>query len=107
MNDLLVKESVYSDSRVQTEKKLEIPKMFSVMLVNDDYTPMDFVVQILRHFFYCNVEKAISVMLQVHNSGIGICGVFTKDVAETKVAQVNEFSRSHEHPLLCMMQPSL
>lgn len=84
---------------------LKRPKRFKVILLNDDYTPMDFVVEVLKHFFSLNEVMATQVMLQVHVLGKGICGVFTRDVAETKVAQVNDYARSNEHPLLCTMEP--
>ena len=80
------------------------PPMYQVVLMNDDYTPMDFVVSVLQSFFAMNREKATQVMLQVHTRGKGICGVFTREVAETKVTQVNEFSRKHHHPLLCTLE---
>lgn len=90
---------------VEAEKPaLKPPPLYKVILLNDDYTPMDFVVQILEHFFGMNREKATQVMLHVHTRGRGICGVYTHDIAETKVAQVNEFSRRHQHPLLCTME---
>jgi ATP-dependent Clp protease adaptor protein ClpS len=78
--------------------------LFQVVLVNDDFTPMDFVVEVLMDFFAMNEEKATQVMLHVHTRGVGVCGVFTRDVAETKVQLVNEHSRRHQHPLLCTMQ---
>jgi ATP-dependent Clp protease adaptor protein ClpS len=80
------------------------PPMYQVVLLNDDYTPMDFVVSVLQSFFAMNREKATQVMLHVHTRGKGICGVFTREVAETKVTQVNEFSRKHHHPLLCTLE---
>lgn len=80
------------------------PPLYSVLLLNDDYTPMDFVVEVLMHFFALNAEKATQVMLHVHTRGRGVCGVFTREVAESKVAQVNEFSRINQHPLLCTME---
>lgn len=80
------------------------PPLYSVMVLNDDFTPMDFVVEVLEYFFAMNREKATQVMLHVHTRGRGVCGVFTRDVAESKVTQVNEFSRSHQHPLLCVME---
>jgi len=84
--------------------KLKQPPMYKVMLLNDDYTPMDFVVKILELFFQLNQERATQVMLHVHTKGVGVCGVFTRDIAETKVAQVNEYSRKNQHPLLCTME---
>ncbi len=80
------------------------PPLYKVVLLNDDYTPMDFVVHVLESFFKMNRDKATQVMLQVHTEGKGVCGVFTREIAETKVAQVNDFARSHQHPLLCTME---
>jgi ATP-dependent Clp protease adaptor protein ClpS len=80
------------------------PPLYQVVLLNDDYTPMDFVVEVLQVFFGMNREKATQVMLHVHTRGKGVCGVFTREVAETKVTQVNEFSQHHQHPLLCTME---
>ncbi len=90
---------------VITEKpKLERPPLYKVVLLNDDYTPMDFVVAVLRSFFDMNVEKATQIMLKVHTEGKGVCGVFAKDVAETKAAQVNAYARDCEQPLLCSVE---
>lgn len=80
------------------------PKKYNVFLMNDDYTPMDFVVDVLRRFFYLSEDQAVRVMLQVHTQGRGICGLFTHDIAETKVALVNDYARVNEHPLLCSME---
>jgi ATP-dependent Clp protease adaptor protein ClpS len=80
------------------------PPMYQVVLLNDDYTPMDFVVTVLQQFFALDLERATQVMLHVHTRGRGVCGVFTREVAESKVAQVNEFSRMNQHPLLCTME---
>ena len=84
--------------------ELSRPSMYQVVLLNDDYTPMDFVVEVLQLFFGMNHEKATQVMLHVHTRGKGVCGVYVREVAETKVTQVNEFSRHHQHPLLCSME---
>jgi ATP-dependent Clp protease adaptor protein ClpS len=84
--------------------KTKPPPMFKVLLLNDDYTPMDFVVDVLQQFFSMDLDKATQVMLHVHTRGRGVCGVFTREVAETKVAQVNEYSRMNQHPLLCTME---
>ena len=84
--------------------KLKRPPMYRVLLVNDDFTPMEFVVHILQTFFAMNQEKATQIMLHVHTRGKGVCGVYTHDVAETKVGHVNVYSRKHEHPLLCTME---
>ena len=86
------------------ETKTKKPSMYKVLLLNDDYTPMEFVVHILQRFFRMTVEQATEVMLHVHQKGVGICGVFTFEVAETKVAQVLELARRNEHPLQCTME---
>lgn len=88
----------------EAEPKLKRPPLYKVVLINDDFTPMDFVVEILTDYFNMNEEKATQVMLQVHTQGIGVCGVFTQDVAETKVYIVNEYSRENHHPLMCEME---
>lgn len=83
------------------EPELEQPRMFKVVLLNDDYTPMDFVIDVLMRFFQLNYEKATQVMLHVHTRGKGVCGVYTYQIAEAKAKIVNDFSREHEHPLQC------
>lgn len=88
----------------EAKPKLKKPPLFKVLLLNDDYTPMEFVVHVLETFFRMDREKATQVMLHVHTRGVGVCGVFTRDVAETKVSQVNDFSRNHQHPLMCTME---
>lgn len=88
----------------EAKPKLKRPPMYKVVLLNDDYTPMEFVVRVLETFFQMGREKATQIMLHVHTRGKGVCGVFTREIAETKVAQVNEFSRSHQHPLLCTLE---
>ncbi|KAF3981359.1 MAG: ATP-dependent Clp protease adapter ClpS [Methylococcales symbiont of Hymedesmia sp. n. MRB-2018] len=88
----------------EARPKLKRPPLFKVMLLNDDFTPMDFVVEILTDYFNMNEEKATQVMLQVHTEGVGICGIYARDVAETKVHIVNEYSREHHHPLMCSME---
>ena len=80
------------------------PPQYQVLLLNDDYTPMDFVVEVLQQFFAMDLEKATQVMLHVHTRGRGICGVFTREVAESKGALVNEYARMNQHPLLCTME---
>ncbi|MCD9026909.1 ATP-dependent Clp protease adapter ClpS [Luteimonas sp. BDR2-5] len=80
------------------------PPLYSVLLLNDDYTPMDFVVDVLVRFFALDIERATQVMLHVHTRGRGVCGVYSREVAESKVAQVNEYSRLNLHPLLCTME---
>ena len=86
------------------QTKLAPPPLYTVVLLNDDFTPMEFVVSVLQMFFALDHSRATQVMLAVHTRGKGVCGVFTHEVAETKVIQVNEFSRSHQHPLLCVME---
>jgi ATP-dependent Clp protease adaptor protein ClpS len=88
----------------EAKPKLKRPPLFKVLLLNDDYTPMEFVVEVLESFFQMDRAKATQVMLHVHTRGRGVCGVFTRDIAETKVAQVNDYSRSNQHPLLCSME---
>ena len=90
---------------VKEKPALKEPRKYRVVLLNDDYTPMEFVVDILKRFFHLNETLATQVMLQVHFQGRGVCGVFTRDIAETKVAQVNDYARSNQHPLLCSMEP--
>ncbi|MDP1930678.1 MAG: ATP-dependent Clp protease adapter ClpS [Gammaproteobacteria bacterium] len=84
--------------------KVTQPPLYKVVLFNDDYTPMDFVVDVLCSFFGMNVEKATQIMLKVHTEGKAVCGVFSKDVAETKAQQVNDYSRECEQPLLCNVE---
>lgn len=88
----------------ELKPKLKKPPLYKVILLNDDFTPMDFVIEILMIFFAMPHEKATQVMLQIHTRGIGVCGTYSKDVAETKVYLVNEYSRAHQHPLLCTME---
>ena len=93
------------DLAVQEAKpRLKVPSLYKVILNNDDYTPMDFVIQILELFFSMNSENATRIMLDVHTNGKGICGIFSREIAETKVAQVNNYSRENQHPLLCTME---
>ena len=84
--------------------KLAKPPLWKVVLLNDDYTPMEFVVEVLQTFFTLDREQATRVMLHVHQKGKGVCGVFTREIAETKVAQVTQFARESRHPLLCEME---
>ncbi len=88
----------------EAEPKLKRPPMYKVILINDDYTPMEFVVHILEIFFIMDRETATRVMLEVHTRGMGVCGIFSHETAETKVSQVNHYSRKHEHPLMCTME---
>ncbi len=93
------------DVVLEAEKsKLKPPPMFKVILLNDDFTPMDFVVAVLQTFFSMNREQAMQIMLKVHMDGAGVCGVYPNDVAITKVEQVVTFARQHQHPLRCVME---
>ncbi len=93
------------DTALETAKpKLKKPRMYRVIINNDDYTPMEFVVHILENFFSMDRAKATRIMLDVHNNGKGICGLFTRDTAETKTMQVNDYSKKHDHPLMCSME---
>ena len=89
---------------VETRPRNKKPSMYKVLMLNDDYTPMEFVVHVLERFFAMNTEKATQVMLNVHRRGVGICGVFPYEVAETKVTQVMDFAREHQHPLQCTLE---
>lgn len=84
--------------------KAKPPKRYHVVLLNDDFTPMEFVVEVLQKFFAMNEQQAYAVMLKVHHDGKGICGTFSREIAEMKVIQVNRFSREHKHPLMCQME---
>jgi ATP-dependent Clp protease adaptor protein ClpS len=92
--------AVITKTRPQTKR----PNMYRVLLLNDDYTPMEFVVHVLERFFNKDRETATRIMLHVHQNGIGECGIFTYEVAETKVTQVMDFARKHQHPLQCVME---
>lgn len=88
----------------EAKPKLKRPPLYKVILLNDDFTPMDFVIEILTDYFGMDEEKATHVMLQIHTQGTGVCGLFSKDVAETKVHIVNDYSRENHHPLMCSME---
>jgi len=88
----------------RTEPKTKKPSLYRVLLLNDDYTPMEFVVHVLERFFQKDRDQATRIMLHVHNHGVGECGVFTYEVAETKVTQVMDFARQNQHPLQCVME---
>ena len=88
----------------RTKPKTKRPNLYRVLLLNDDYTPMEFVVHVLERFFNKQREAATEIMLHVHHHGVGECGVFTYEVAETKVTQVMDFARKHQHPLQCVME---
>jgi ATP-dependent Clp protease adaptor protein ClpS len=89
---------------VKAKPKTKKPSMYKVLMLNDDYTPMEFVVHVLEQFFSKNREEATRIMLHVHQRGVGVCGVFTYEVAETKVTQVIDYARQHQHPLQCTLE---
>jgi ATP-dependent Clp protease adaptor protein ClpS len=94
-----------NDSVLEAKKaKVKLPPMYKVLLLNDDYTPMEFVVLVLQKFFGMTRERATQVMLKVHREGMGICGVYPRDVASTKVQHVAAYARKHQHPLQCVME---
>ena len=88
----------------RTKPKLRHPRLYKVIMLNDDYTPMDFVVHVLEYFFSMQSEQATQIMLIVHKEGKAICGTYSRDVAETKAEQVNSYSRQNEHPLICSIE---
>lgn len=98
-----LQEQSVTESEAVTE--LKEPRKYKVVLINDDYTPMEFVVDVLKHFFHLSEELSTQLMLQVHVLGRAVCGIFTRDIAETKVVLVNEYARANQHPLLCSMEP--
>ena len=105
--ELPVSPNTHEDHAVVMERetqRVEPPPMFRVILLNDDYTPMEFVVMVIQEFFYKDQETATRIMLQVHIEGKGVCGIYTNDVAATKVQQVTEISREAGHPLQCTME---
>lgn len=89
---------------IKDENELNIPPMYKILLLNDDFTPMDFVVEVLQMFFSMDQERATQTMLKVHTEGAAVCGVYPSDIASTKVNQVVEFARSNQHPLRCVME---
>lgn len=97
----------YSSTETVTENKVLIkkPKLYKVILLNDDYTPMEYVVQLLKVVFRKNENEAVNIMLMVHKKGSGVCGIFTKEIAETKVETVLKMAKSDQHPLKCIMEP--
>ena len=88
----------------EARPRLKRPPLYKVVLLNDDYTPMEFVVDVLQNIFGMDRMKATRIMLEVHTRGKGVCGVYTYEIAETKVSQVNSYSQQHQHPLLCTME---
>ncbi|MDD3762841.1 MAG: ATP-dependent Clp protease adapter ClpS [Nevskiales bacterium] len=104
MSDEVKKDSGQGLVVEEAKPKLAQPPLYKVVMLNDDYTPMDFVVQVLQQFFHHSREKAVQIMLQVHTHGRGVAGVFPAEIAETKTAQVNGYARQHHHPLLTVME---
>jgi ATP-dependent Clp protease adaptor protein ClpS len=96
--------TVEADPDFLTETRLQKPSLYKVLLLNDDYTPMEFVVHILQHLFGKSMEDATAIMLQIHHTGSGLCGIYTLEVAETKVMQVMALGRRHQHPLQCTLE---
>jgi ATP-dependent Clp protease adaptor protein ClpS len=94
----------HDDLAELTRHRVAPPPMYKVILHNDDYTPMDFVIDVLTRFFNMQYEKASEIMLKVHYDGSAVCGIFTADIAETKVQQVVQYAKEHQHPLLCTME---
>lgn len=88
----------------ESKPKVKKPPLYQVVMLNDDYTPMDFVVEVLQSIFQMGRDTAVQVMLEVHTRGKAVAGVFTAEIAETKVAQVHEYARKHQHPLLCTLE---
>ena len=88
----------------KTRARTQRPPLYKVLLLNDDYTPMDFVIDVLQRFFSLDTEQATRIMLKVHNEGRGACGIFPRDIAATKVEQVLAYARQHQHPLACIME---
>ncbi|MGH6941397.1 MULTISPECIES: ATP-dependent Clp protease adapter ClpS [Hypericibacter] len=103
-NDKTTKDDRETGVVVKSKPKTKKPSMYKVLLLNDDYTPMEFVVHVLERFFSKSREDATRIMLHVHRRGVGVCGVYTYEVAETKVNQVIDFARRHEHPLQCTLE---
>jgi ATP-dependent Clp protease adaptor protein ClpS len=86
--------------------RLQRPRLYQVILLNDDYTPMEFVVELIEQFFYKSRENATQIMLKIHTEGKGVCAVYTQDIAETKADLVNQYAQDHQHPLLCQIEPA-
>lgn len=88
----------------ETQEELKEPSMYKVLIINDDFTPMDFVIDVLERFFRMGEERATQVMMHVHTRGKGLCGIFTHEIAETKMLNVNKYAKDSKHPLLCVME---
>lgn len=96
----------HSEAVILAQEKIEQkpPSMYKILLLNDDFTPMEFVIEVLKNFFSMNQEQATRIMLEVHMEGVGVCGIYPSDIASTKVSQVIEFARKNQHPLRCIME---
>lgn len=104
MSDEVRRDSGQGLALEEAKPKLQPPPQFKVVMINDDYTPMEFVVQVLQQFFHHTREKAVQIMMQIHTAGRGTAGIYPVEIAETKTAQVNAFARKHQHPLLTVME---
>ena len=104
MGDPDIRKQTQNNTATKTKPKVQRPAMFKVLLLNDDYTTMEFVVHVLQKFFSKSVEEATHIMLHVHHKGLGICGFYPHEIAETKVAQVVDYARKNEFPLQCTME---
>lgn len=101
----LVEQRAFEVAEEILQPKLDVPRKYKVVLVNDDYSPMDFVVDVLRRFFHLSESLAEHIMMEIHTQGKGVGGIYTHEIAETKVAHVREYAKLNEHPLLCKMEP--
>lgn len=97
-------QSSATEPELAQEIQIQRPPMYRILLLNDDFTPMDFVVDVLKHFFHKTEEESIQLMLQIHHQDQAVCGIYTYEIAEQKVNQVNHYSQQHQHPLQCMME---
>ena len=97
-------DQVDGNTKLATKPKTKIPSLYRVLMMNDDYTPMEFVIEVLEKFFQKNREEATQIMLHVHQRGVGVCGVYTYDLAETKAMQVMNYARKYEHPLQVQLE---
>jgi len=88
----------------EAEQQIKEPSLYKVLIINDDFTPMDFVIDVLVRFFKMDLERATQVMMHVHTRGKGLCGIFTHEIAETKMLQANQYAKENAHPLLCVME---
>lgn len=104
MSDENTREQELGVAVAEPQPETKQPEMYKVVLLNDDYTPMDFVIQVLKRFFYKSMEEATKIMLQVHYDGKAVAGIYTAEIAETKVLQVSDYARANDHPLMCCLE---